>query len=349
MSHRAEEVANAVLYEGYILYPYRPSSVKNQQRWNFGVVYPPGSSEGAATMQTQCLAVVSSGGAPAGLQETEVDLKVRFLHLLSRTTVELDEPVMELADGEEPKTYVASRNEAQPWQEGVEREVLLAGCSVTELLTRPMYLEFTCPAKRETEPRRDEQGRIAQLIVREHQFVSGAVEVSAERIDAGLVRLTAKLTNLTRCDGERTRDGVLLQSLVSAHKILSVRGGEFVSLIDPPESFRQAAGECKNVGTWPVLAGEEGQRDAMLSSPIILYDYPQIAPESAGDLCDGTEIDEILSLRILTLTDEEKREMRESDERGRRILERTEALQEEQWLKLHGILRGLRPAPEVIR
>jgi hypothetical protein len=60
----------------------------------------------------------------------------------------------------------------------------------------------------------------------------------------------------------------------------------------------------------------------------------------AGDLCDGTEIDEILSLRILTSTDEEKREMRESDERGRRILERTESLPEEQWLKLHGVLRG---------
>ena len=32
-----EEIANAILYEGYMLYPYRASSVKNQQRWNFGV------------------------------------------------------------------------------------------------------------------------------------------------------------------------------------------------------------------------------------------------------------------------------------------------------------------------
>ncbi len=143
--------------------------------------------------------------------------------------------------------------------------------------------------------------------------------------------------------GEPPRDAALLQYFVSAHKILTLRGGEFVSLIDPPEVCREAAATCQNVGTWPVLAGEEGQRDVMLSSPIILYDYPQIAPESAGDLCDGTEIDEILSLRILTLTDEEKREMRQSDERGRRILERTETLPEEQWMKLHGVLRGLRP------
>ena len=77
----------------------------------------------------------------------------------------------------------------------------------------------------------------------------------------------------------------------------------------------------------------------MLASPIILYDYPQIAPESAGALFDGTEIDEILSLRILTLTDDEKREMCETDPQARSLLERTEALDAEQWLKLHGVMR----------
>ena len=100
---------------------------------------------------------------------------------------------------------------------------------------------------------------------------------------------------------------------------------------------------CRNVGAWPVLAGDEGQRDTMLSSPIILYDYPQIAAESAGDLFDGTEIDEILLLRIMTLTDEEKREIRSSDERARQILERTDNMPVEQFMKLHGAIRGLRP------
>jgi hypothetical protein len=84
----------------------------------------------------------------------------------------------------------------------------------------------------------------------------------------------------------------------------------------------------------------------MLSSPIILYDYPQIAPESPGDLFDGTEIDEILALRILTLTEGEKDEMRRSDERSRQILERTETMPAEHFMKLHGVLRGLRPADE---
>jgi hydrogenase maturation protease len=343
MSRRAEEVARAVLYEGYILYPYRPSSVKNQQRFNFGVVYPPVSSDGAATIQTQCLTMVTSGGA-------ELDIEVRFLHLLARTVVELDEPSFELPAGSEPRTHPVEKVEAggnlyQSWQEGVEREVNLTGCTVKELARRPVRREFCFAASRAVEPIRDTSGRIGWLVRREQERISGIVEVSAGPAGVDLFRITVLLRNLTENPSAKTRDGALLRSLVSAHKILTVRGGNFISLIDPPDFCRVAADECENAGTFPVLAGEEGTLDVMLSSPIILYDYPQIAPESAGDLFDGTEIDEILSLRILTLTDEEKREMRQSDERGRRILDRIETLPEEQWMKLHGILRGLRPAP----
>ena len=142
------------------------------------------------------------------------------------------------------------------------------------------------------------------------------------------------------------RDEVLLRSLISVHSILHVAGGEFVSSIDPPEQFRAAVAECGNLGAWPVLAGDEGQRNLVLAAPIILYDYPQIAPESAGDLFDGTEIDEILALRILTMTDAEKLEVRNGDDRARRILERTEMLPPEHFQKLHGALRGLRMNPE---
>ena len=135
-------------------------------------------------------------------------------------------------------------------------------------------------------------------------------------------------------------------SLASTHTVLGVQDGRFVSLLAPPEPLGDLAANCKNVGTFPVLVGEEGQCDTLLSSPIILYDYPQIAPESAGDLFDGTEIDEILSLRIMTLTDDEKREMSQSDDRARAMLERTETMPVEQLMKLHGVLRGLRPLKE---
>ncbi len=115
--------------------------------------------------------------------------------------------------------------------------------------------------------------------------------------------------------------------------------GEFLSLLEYPENLAGLVAQCENLGTWPVLVGDSA--DTMLSSPIILYDHPQIAPESAGNLFDSTEIDEILSLRILTLSDQEKREVRESDDRARAILERTENMPQEQWMKLHGALRGL--------
>jgi hydrogenase maturation protease len=134
--------------------------------------------------------------------------------------------------------------------------------------------------------------------------------------------------------------------LVSTHAVLGVQNGEFLSLLEPPTEMQSFAVQCQNLGVWPVLVGDQGQRDTLLASPIILYDYPQIAPESAGDLFDGTEIDEILSLRILTLTDDEKREIRQSDERAREILERTEAMPAEQFMKLHGALRSLRPLKE---
>ena len=137
-----------------------------------------------------------------------------------------------------------------------------------------------------------------------------------------------------------------MRSLVSTHTILNIRQGEFVSLLDPPEAYREEAAHCKNLGTWPVLAGEEGSKDTLLSSPIILYDYPQIAPESGGDYYDGTEMDEMLALRVLTLTEQEKQEMRNGDPRARLILERTESLSQEHLMKVHGAIRGLRQLQE---
>jgi hypothetical protein len=95
-----------------------------------------------------------------------------------------------------------------------------------------------------------------------------------------------------------------------------------------------------------VLVGEPDLADAMLASPIILYDYPKIAPESAGDLFDGTEIDEILSLRIMTLSDDEKQAVRSIDARARALLERTEALDADRITAMHGTFRGLQSSQE---
>jgi hypothetical protein len=342
-----EKIADAVLYEGYILYPYRPSAVKNQQRWNFGALCPQSYSlaQGGAeawSMQTECLAV----GGP----QTTLDVKIRFLHLLVREVCELTKPLAELGDGSEPDSRVVASLEVngrlfQTWQEATEREVSLPGFNLSKTVDQTQRLTFSFPESREIEPLRAESsGQIVGVIIRQQQAIEGVIEVAAERVGEEAFKITARILNLTPLEDadRKNRDEALMRSLVSTHTILGVRDGEFVSLLDPPDSYREAAALCQNTGTYPVLAGEEGERDCMLSSPIILYDYPQIAPESAGELFDGTEIDEILTLRIMTLTDEEKREMRGADERARRILERTETLPLEQLMKMHGAMKSLR-------
>lgn len=342
---RVEKIANAVLYEGYILYPYRASAVKNQQRWNFGALCPPDYSRAqggteACVMQTQCLFSVDAGAA--------LDVKVRFLHLLTREVGQLATPLDELQEGAEPDFQTVAALEVcgqlyQTWQEAVEREVNLSGLNPQQLVAGAQRQSFSFPANKELEPLLEEGGQIVGVIVRRQQAIEGVIEAAAERLGEELFKVTIRILNLTPLEDakSKSRDEALMRSFVSTHTILCARGGgEFVSLLEPPEELRELAASCSNVGTWPVMVGDEGERDCLLSSPIILYDYPQIAPESAGDLFDGTEIDEILTLRIMTLTDEEKREMRGVDERARQILERTETIPLEQMMKLHGAMKG---------
>jgi hydrogenase maturation protease len=344
-----EAIANAVLYEGYMLYPYRPSSVKNRQRFNFGVLYPPSYSQAqagsdACSMQTECLAQGS------GL--TAVEIRIRFLKLVKRSVREVVPPAVhadEKPDFQDVAKLEVESQIFQSWQEAVETEVAVPICNLESLSSCPLEWPFTFPAKEESEPLCDAGGSVVGLVVRRQDAITGSVQIGAVRLADGLCKVQVRVENRTSLDNtgeiavpDSHREQALMRSLVSAHTLLGVVDGEFISLLDPPEYFRKFVSNCRNIGTWPVLVGDEGQRDTMLSSPIILYDYPQIAPESPGDLFDGTEIDEILALRIMTMTDEEKREMRQSDDRARRILERTETMPMEQLMKLHGTLRELR-------
>jgi hypothetical protein len=341
------KIAKAVLYEGYMLYPYRPSSVKNQQRWNFGVLCPQSYSEAqngseAWTMQTECLVEGSS--------LTALEIRVRFLQLVARSVGETTVPLRELSPGTTPEFRPVERLEVngrvyQPWQEAIERELCFPLYNIEALSHRRVCDAFSFSTERQFEYVRDDRQQIGGVIARERRAITGAIEVATERVEDGVFKVSVLIRNTTpfAVAEDSTRGEALLSSMASAHTVLGVQDGNFISLIAPGERLREAAANCMNVGTWPVLVGEEGLCDTMLSSPIILYDYPQIAPESAGDLFDGTEIDEILSLRIMTLTDDEKREMSQSDERAREMLERTETMPVEQLMKLHGVLRGLRP------
>jgi hypothetical protein len=327
------QIADAVLYEGYILWPYRRSALKNAKRWTFGGVYPKAYSEAgheddAWTMQTQCLI---EGG-----DEAHIDVRVRFLHLVERKVGKRSGEGFELVD-----ELAVGGERHLSWQEAREREVGADAVALGELLESGRRIEVAIPAGRREDPLVDPEGECVGALLRSWRSLAGTVEIGAERLREGVCRLTVRIANTTPWDGG-TREDALERTFASTHTTLRTEGGSFVSLADPPEEFRQLAEQCLNVGTWPVPVGEQGDRHTLLSSPIILEDYPRIAPQSPGDLFDGGEIDELLTLNILSLTEEEKREMRDSDPRTREILARTESLTPEQMISLHGAMRELR-------
>ncbi len=310
----AEKIAAAVLYEGYILYPYRATSTKNVQRWNFGTLYPQQYAEAQRPTEsfrliTECLIEAEA--------VTKLNLRVRFLQLVRRRA------------GTE-----------QEWEEGIERLVEINDLELKELQSEPVRYPFAFDVT-DTVTNSDKTPTGLRKI-------SGRLEIQVAQVRDGLFKLSLEVINTTPVTNasQVSRKDAMLCAFVSAHVLLGVTGGAFVSLLDTPEALRAAAAECKNIGVFPVLVGEPGRRDMMLCSPIILYDYPQIAAESAGDFFDGTEMDEMLALRVLTLTEEEKAEMRNVDDRARKILERTETLPQEFLMKVHGVIRGLRPVAE---
>lgn len=312
-------IADAVLYEGYILWPYRRSALKNQRRFTFGGVYPPAHAaahpDDPAIMRTE---VLVRGDAP-------IEITVRFLQVVERTVLGPGgEPVDELVAGGE--RYVT-------WEEAVEREARGAlGASTTG---------SSCEIAVAAGHAREGLGQADGALLRTWQALEGEVSVSMDRAGADvgddLRRLSVTIRNLTDLAPDAPREQALRRTFCSTHTLLRAgAGAELVSLTDPPPELGAAASECANLGTWPVLVGEPGDRTTMLSSPIILEDYPRVAPESPGDLFDGGEIDQLLVLNILALTDAEKAEMAATDARARKILERTEALTPEQLMALHG-------------
>lgn len=306
-----QKIADAVLYEGYILYPYRPSSIKNQQRWNFGTLFPRTFAEAQHPQEAWFF---RAEVLIEGSHNSRVHGVLRFLQLLQ-----------------------AEEQAGSGWSEGFARARTLAGLTLRELsggVEQMLDLSRVSQEERAFAPL-SFTGRAGVVQVLLH----------AEPLSESLYRLSVSVRNETHMEApaETTRVVAQRDALTSAHLLLQVENGKFVSLLEPPPELAAAAADCSNQGVFPVLTGEVGDRQCMLCSPIILYDYPQIAPESAGDFFDGTEMDEMLALRVLTLTEEEKAEMRRADPHARAILERTETLPHEQLLKVHGAVRGMRP------
>lgn len=140
-------------------------------------------------------------------------------------------------------------------------------------------------------------------LVRTRRDLSAEVTVDAVRDDR-LHRISLSVENITAPAADPA--GAIAGSMIGTHVIAESTGGQFVSLLEPPPDATAAVTRCRHRRCFPVLAGAPGENDLLLISPIILYDHPQVAEQSNGALYDSTEIDEILTLRVMTMTDEEK-------------------------------------------
>ncbi|MET8831747.1 hypothetical protein ABZX40_38585 [Streptomyces sp. NPDC004610] len=336
----ARQVADAVLFEGYVLYPYRASAAKNRLRWQFGVLVPPGWGADRAEhshQRTECLLEPRTGAT--------LGVELRFLRARRRTVQRI------LPDGgfETVAELRLADRILVPWDEGVEERVT-AVVPVADLLGDGVTIPVERPAGTVHEPVLDPDGRTAGRTVHRHEPLSARLRLTARELDGPyrVVHLTALVENTGAwtppADAGHDRDAALPRSLVAAHLLMAVDRGAFLSMTDPPQWARGAVAACRNEHTWPVLAGEPGHADLLLSSPIILADHPAIAPESPGALYDATEIDEILALRTAALTDEEKREARGTDERAAAVIDLADSLPPDMLERLHGAIRGLREA-----
>jgi hypothetical protein len=338
-SDAVRAIADAVLYEGYVLYPYRASAQKNRSRWQFGVLMPPGyvatDPSESTTQQAQCL--LEHDGEPG------VQVVVRFLQVRRRHTAgtapSLSSALSALSALSAP-SGLPDPPGPSVWDEAVEQEVTVTVPSPA-LLGDGALTRFSIPGGAET------QSESGVRVVRRREPLAGTVTVRAAPLPGPwqAARLTVRVTNESATTAVSPEPGSRQEALptafVAAHMIITVSGGAFISLTDPPEWASQEAGACQNIGCWPALAAPGDNRQVMLAAPIILPDHPQVAPESPGELYDGTEIDEILTLRTLALSDEEKAAARATDPRAAALIDRVGAMDATDLERLHGTIRGL--------
>ena len=348
----ARTVADAVLYEGYLLYPYRATSAKNQARWQFGVLGPPGAAAAGvgeeSTMATECL-VRDEGGPDGG---GTVTVRLRFLQLQVREAQRVDQR----AD-QRPDHFVTvdglsvGATEWLTWDEAVEHELELPACRIADI-NGELMLSAQVPGGEDVEPLTAPDGSVAGRLVRRRWPLQAEVRLSRVG-DSGLDRLQVTVENVTTgsdadgrgagggagAAGAGAKDAAIRGSFIGAHLLVTAESASFVSLLDPPDDAAEAAARCRQRRCWPVLAGPPGSSDVVLGSPIILYDHPEVAQQSMGELFDSTEIDEILTLRVMTMTDDEKAQARATDPRAAQIIDRCDSMTPEQLQQLHGVLR----------
>jgi hypothetical protein len=269
----ARSVADAVLDEGHVLYPYRASAMKNRMRWQFGILGPPSLEHQAGAEASWCR-TRAVARAEAGATLT---VAVRWL-----------QPLDVGNGGWQGSTLIDAS-----W-------AVTAGAA--PLCRHHAGTEITV----ETESHPD-GWLVVQVDVRNADEGPGAPDGS-------------------------DRSAVLARSRVGVHVMLAIDPGRFVSSVDPPERARALVDPADNIRTWPVLVGAS----TMLSCPVILYDQPALAPEVDSRSCDSLEIEELLALRVATLTPAERREAATTDPVAAALVARHANVDAETQWALHG-------------
>lgn len=317
----ARALADAVLYEGYVLYPYRATSPKNQIRWQWGVLMPED--------------VVARDSSERSGNRTDVVLDGRHAHLhLTVRFLQVQRRTVEDAAGRSVDRLDAGDTTYLCWDEARQHDVDLDVDPADGLDT---VVEIPGGVEHEVLP-----GSVGRLV---RERLPLRVGVRAEVVQptgpyvVTLVRI--RVTNLTAPGDGATRPEWLRRALVACHLLLETTDAAIISQLDPPQWAAGFVAGCAHEGVFPVLAGPPGQHRVALSSPIILYDHAELAPESETAFFDALEVDELLSLRTATLSDQERREVRGTDPRAARVLGDVDAMPPELWDRLHGTVRYL--------
>ncbi|GAB2998916.1 hypothetical protein H7J11_25375 [Mycobacterium bourgelatii] len=318
---RARAVADAVLYEGYLLYPYRGTSSKNQSRWQFGVLGPPGAAKAGLGEDDTLAAQFLVDGSQA------ITIVVRFLQLQHRRA----ERELPGGDFKPVGELTTPSGSWLTWDEAVECEMSFGPLVIDgPPAALPVFVADG------TEMEAVGGGRL----VRERREIRGELSVFSESHEESQDRLRRISVQVRNVGAAATdQDDAIARSMIGCHVIAEVVGGRFVSLLDPPPHAVDAVSRCRQHRCFPVLAGPPGTDDMLLVSPIILYDHPEVAEQSSTALYDCTEIDEILTLRVMTMTEEEKAQARATDPRAARIIDECDAMSPDAMARLHGVLR----------
>ncbi len=311
-----KNLANTLLYEGYSLFPYHRSAIKNQKPIPFGVIYPKKYNEynqhAHSSMKSECII--------AGNDDLSLNISVRFLHLIKIK-----------ADKQNTKENVQDEAECD-WQT-IEREINSGDLKVSELIKNKKTIQISFDKLNE-----DNNDEIKVNYINSVSEISGKVVIEASFVKnvENIFRITVSVSNDSLLENAEkiTRDEALPQSFLSTHIILNAIDGEFISSQNPTENFTSVVSQCENIGTWPILVDESNT--TMLSSPIILYDYPKINPQSKGDLFDSLEIEEALMLHFAVMSDDEKNRIAKSDEKLRAMINKVSNVTPEELINLHG-------------